>query len=246
MRYKMLASLALAFTFITTHAAAPKYRYNRRGNNKLDAIKFGVKIGPSFANNKKLMKSDPVMDYSIEISQQPHTAFHAGVFGTYKLTDKLDFQLALLYTRKGVEITQTIKPLVDYPLPKVRIANMVNLDYLQATTLINIFPGKDRQFFISLGGYVGYLNSAKAHLDIYKDETKEEPKTINLKEEDTENKLVKYDGGLVLGWGYEFEIGLIFNALADIGLKDLHKDHKGSTNIANHISIGYNFAKLLK
>ena len=243
----MLASLILAFTCITTHAAAPKYKYNRRRNNKLDAIKFGVQIGPSVtAIFRETISYPKIENYNITPSNKLIPAFHAGVFGAYKLTDKLDLHVVLLYSRKGNQIVIVGKPMVDHTLPTGRSEKKRNLGYLQATTLINIFPEKSRQFSISLGGYTSYLVLAKEHIDLYVNETKEDTETNNLKEEDIENKPANFDWGLVLGCGYEFEVGLIFNVLMDIGLKNLYKDQKGSINLAGQVSIGYNLAKLLR
>lgn len=250
MRYRIVASLILVCTFITTHAAVQKRKYNRRANNKpsiMDTLKFGIKIGPSLANiYEERLDSPPILvDHQVKVSRNMRDTFHAGLFGTYKLTNKLDLELLLLYARKGKEITQTTQPMFGYSLSTLGTKEKQNLDYLEATTVINIFPGSDRQFFISLGGYTGYLIAAKTQVDTYKDRTKGESLTINLKEEETGSKPKSLDLGLALGWGYEFEIGLIFNLRNEIGLGNIMKDREGK-NLVTHLSLGCNLGKFLK
>jgi hypothetical protein len=71
------------------------------------------------------------------------------------------------------------------------------------------------------------------------------PAHTDFSYKDTKSKLSNLDFGLVLGWGYEFEIGLILNLRNYIGLNRILKDEKG-TNLSTDYSLGYNLARILK
>jgi hypothetical protein len=205
-----------------------------KAHNTSDDIKFGVFGGPTisrFIYYGGNTKSD---------DRQFRLRFHAQAFGAYQLNEYLDAALTIGYHAKGMKVASKRKD---------RYEQRASFDYLQTNAQLNIFPGQDRQFFFVAGGYVGYLLTAKYHEDTYVNDQKEgDTRTTDIK--DTDNELNKWDLGVVLGWGYEFEMGLILKAVSEIGIrKNFDIDVEGlsvARNFAGNISLGYNFGKLLK
>lgn len=234
----ILFSLALGYVCTTTHAHALIYKKNssRRPLFNIVGIKFGAGVGGSMARLNSI-KTDS------DTTQLPRFGFHAQAFGAYQLNEYLGVKLAIGYHAKGNRLKRTIQVVDNF-----RSERKLHFDYLQTSIHLNIFPNSDRQFFFIAGGYTAYLLVAKEHKVTYENNQQQgEPEIIDLKATASENQLNKLDLGFVLGLGYEFEIGLIFQAVSELGIRKIHDiDETPGRNLAGNLSLEYNFAKLLE
>jgi hypothetical protein len=111
----------------------------------------------------------------------------------------------------------------------------------------HVFPGDDRQFFIVLGAYAGYLLGAQVHLKSYF-KRYSLPTQHHSRDIEKAKFLNHCDVGMVSGLGYQFKIGLILKLNTSIGFRNIFDTPYGITNrfISADYSLGYNFGKLFE
>ena len=152
-----------------------------------------------------------------------------GFFGEYALTEKLGMQADLLY--------------------------FTNTYYIDSID-ISMYPGSDRQFCWLIGTHLGYLIRGKFK---FSDENNLDPinntekfKNVfqeigftNLKDVEEQDKIRKFQFGIVVGFDYEFGFGLILGLTYTKDLIDIIKSEKSFYNWTLQPTLGYNFGKLL-
>jgi hypothetical protein len=238
MKNILLSSLILSCTVINMYAQGSAVSRSHTSNFKIGDFKYGIKIGPSFFwhDNQKGNK------YS-DGSMHTNTRFHGGIFGEYALTDAKALYIDILYVGKGVKANfKKDKYVLKSDSNKKLISESCNLDYLVIAPGLTGYPGDDKNFFVLLSLYVGYMLSAKSYITSqHKVEEKTYYDKFDLLEDPSD--LQKVDVGFIYGAGYEFDSGLILSLTADIGLRSIYKDTE-RINFGGNSSVGYNFAKL--
>jgi len=173
--------------------------------------------------------------------------FHMYSFYTCFLKPYLDLELTFGYHLKSLELGEAFDS----------CAENADFHYLQLTPQLHILPGDDRQFFIVLGAYGGYLMAAKAQGRSYSNRNSSPKKHHSKRHHSKRHQprdmkesplLNHWDAGIVVGFGYQFEIGLILKFNANVGLRNLFDTPDGIQNrfISNDYSLGYNFGKLFE
>ncbi|OJW72293.1 MAG: hypothetical protein BGO68_06150 [Candidatus Amoebophilus sp. 36-38] len=208
------------------YAKAPAARAKYKGSsNNMEQIKFGPQVGGLGILSDKV-----------------------GFFGEYALTEKLGMQADLLY------FTNT------YYIDSIDISNgksaLVQLDYINIPIILRMYPGSDRQFCWLIGTHLGYLIRGKFK---FSDENNLDPinntekfKNVfqeigftNLKDVEEQDKIRKFQFGIVVGFDYEFGFGLILGLTYTKDLIDIIKSEKSFYNWTLQPTLGYNFGKLL-
>lgn len=159
--------------------------------------------------------------------------FHVYSFYTCFLKPYLDLELTFGYHLKSLELGPTFR------------SNAFH--YLKLTPQLHIFPGDDRQFFIVLGAYAGYLLGAQVHLKSYF-KRYSLPTQHHSRDIEKAKFLNHCDVGMVSGLGYQFKIGLILKLNTSIGFRNIFDTPYDITNrfISTDYSLGYNFGKLFE
>lgn len=152
------------------------------------------------------------------------TAFHAGGFVQFELSDKFTVQPEILYSAVGTKI--------EVSTPTLRTAEASSnltygMDYLSIPVMAQ-YKVTDA-IHLELGPQLGILLSAKAKYDGDSDDIKDEMETV--------------DFGMNIGVGYQLENGLLFNARYGYGLSNFVKE-SGDEWYKNNVfqfSVGYKF-----
>jgi hypothetical protein len=237
--------LVLGFSYVLAHA-----KPRMKAHTIMDDIRFGIAAGiTSSAFNYYPPSREWYIDdtehgkfIKAQVIGGTRWGFHVSAWGAYQLSKYLDIALTMGYVTKGIRPKRYMDDILHYE-------KALDFNYLQTNVQLNIFPGKDRQFFFTAGGYVGYLLTAKKQTQYYMNNQKQgAPKTMNFREDtSTKDKLNNIDIGFVLGIGYEWKMGLIWDVNLSVGLREIVKGvEKMKYNHASQVNLGYNFAKLLK
>lgn len=261
-----MLSLLLGVSHAVVHA---KSRTKTR--NTSDNIKFGITLGATLSdlnyftgrNTWSISNEYSKKVIALRSTPQARRGFHVNVFGSYKPFKYLDLLVSIEYLTKGhrpiryigeMERSQTgglsrSECFDARAYETERYEEKLYFNYLQSNVQVNIFPGKDRQFFFIAGGFIGYLLTATRQTQHYVHHQKQgKPEIINFKEDTlTRDNLNNIDIGIALGLGYEFDLGLILSLNGSTGLRKIVEDNNMKwTNLGSQLSLGYNFAKLLK
>lgn len=189
------------------------------------------------AKPKERFRSDTIRQY------------HIGIFFSHLLKRQLDIQWEVLYTGKGGKQVYTdplnFKP-KDITLP---LSSIISLKYILAAIRLTICPGRIdktyvKNFFYIIGLYTAYMLNAKQHQTLEARNGQKVHITKDLLTKSNKHSLRRFDLGFTMGAGYEFDIGLITSVTISSGVITLLKNTRG-LNLDSHLSIGYNFAKML-
>lgn len=199
--------------------------YAKVSSNNIEKIKFGPQLGINILSGR------------------------AGIFGEYKFNEALGLQIDISYYRNlyildGMEVTngQTA---------------VVQSGCISMPVTLRVYPGKDRQFCWFGGFQLGYIVSGKfsfspKKLDTYsqekiKDMLKDYVKNayLDLKDINEQDRIRKFQLGMIAGFDYEFGFGLILGLSYCRELIDVIKSENSYINWNLQPSLGYNFGKLL-
>lgn len=167
---------------------------------------FGLKGGI----NIDYYKFDPmlIMDYSIT----PRIAFLGGAFALIKFNDNFGIQTEIMYSQKGVNITdsQTYYDSYGYYIGSVRVEETVEMNYIDVPVLLkvyipvgNIYPN----FFV--GPSFGFLQSANAKsktIITYSDGTSQTENGDN----DIKSQLLSFVNSIAVGVGVDIDLNGTF------------------------------------
>jgi hypothetical protein len=164
-------------------------------SSETNSVRFGIKGGVNLSN----MYTKDVQDKNILIG------YSGGLFFKMPLTSNFSFQPELLYTKKGSELDYNsfVSGKASFSLNYIElpILAVINL-----TENINIHGG----VYVSVLSNVTIKNKSNINL-------------FNFESELTKSDFEKYDYGLVIGAGFDFDkigIGLRY----DYGMKPVGKD----------------------
>ena len=233
-----------ALSFLLTTATYGKGFYGKGFD--AERLKFGPKIG---MNNAKISNHFEVYD-NFSQNRKTYVGFHIGAFGEYKINEKIGLQLGLQYSKQG----QSYKKEFERNCYKAKNIQLV-MNYVELPILLRIYPKPTRQFGISIGPKIGFLNS----IDFKGQQTEiSTGDVLYIKDFDyaTQKNYNDKDVSLVLGVDYELPFGLIVAANYSIGLEEIRKDDiidknytkdkKENKHQVFQMSLAYNLAKLMK
>ena len=175
--------------------------------------------------------------------------YHAGFFIGRNLHDFIDVYWEFLYAQKGAKEQRLAfwKPESDEIASL--ISSTIKLHYLVASIIIAYFPGRINTNHIKnlcyiFGLYAAYLINVR-HTKTFKSREGEEVRTkTDLSKEFPHLNFNKLDLGCILGFGYEFDMGLAASVMGNIGLIKILQGTRGK-NIDVNLSISYNLAKII-
>lgn len=163
---------------------------------------------------------------------QMKTGFHAGGYLVIPLGRKFVFEPALLYSQKGMKLTQTLS---ENTFLNVRAEITTQSHYLDLPLIAKYYVVEG--FHVFAGPQLSYLidNEMKAEAGIF---------GLSLEEKfDINRGFRKFDVGLTGGLGYQFENGVNLGVSYDHGLTSLDEG-SGDLDIFNRaikFSVGYTF-----
>ena len=169
----------------------------------------GIKGGASFSN----FYSEEIDDQNMRIG------FQGGLFFKAALTDFLAIQPELLYTQKGSKIQYD-----NFLTGEAEFSNQLNYLELPVMGVLNI----TENFNLQAGPYFAYLINANVKNEAENDD-------FNFVEDLNEEDFERFDYGIGLGAGFEFET-LRFGVRYNYGLEQVGKEQEFSINGSEVIS----------
>lgn len=223
----LISSLLLALGN-AAYAKVPNYKAaaGRSSSNNMQEIKFGPQIGISLAKK-------------------------GGLFGEYKLNEALGVQGGFVYFSNIYFLDDAEVANGGYIFTKIASINM--------PVLLRAYPGNDRQFCWFGGFQLGYITSGKFNFisstSLPNEEKVEQIKNaedllknmnIDLKDINEQDKVRRFQMGIVAGFDYEFDFGLVTGLTYTKELIDVIKSKDSLLNWSLQLALGYNLGKFLK
>lgn len=184
---------------------------------------FGIKAGLNLSN---MLSEDDEFVYSDYYDNK--AGFHLGVTAEFPVSEMFSFETGLLFTQKGLKITNIWGMKVDVSL---------NLNYLEVPLLGKVtYDLGGASIYGQLGPYVGFGLSGK-----WKSEDEEED--VEWGSDEMKDDFKRLDFGLNIGAGAQIS-NITIGATYGLGLANISPDdYRGYRE--NHrviaISIGYKF-----
>ncbi len=214
-----LSTLFVAILFITTsNLQAQTYKWE-----------FGVEAGAGIRS----LRTNPT-----DSAFKTDIGFTGGIAGQYNMSPMLSLRLGAAYERKGAKFETT-----GGTTTTTAITGKVNVDYISIPLLLRVTFGKGKEvnFFVNAGPFVGILLANKIKVDAFGTN----PET----EIDNKDSTKKVDFGITGGLGVSFlvgkNMGFTVEARDNFGLTDIN-DRKTTiieeikTNSAN-LLLGFNW-----
>jgi hypothetical protein len=237
--------IILLLSFARVPADAQPLRRKRERFDKTVQVgdwRYGIQLGPSLYQYKP-KNAHRYTDADAKFRPR----FIGGIFSDYMFAESYALHLQVSYVGKGT----TIEFKEDYffrdtgnKLKNVR----VDLDYLVAFIGVGGCLGKDKNGFLAVGLYLGYLLATQNQMS---SETSSGETKVDLLNETqmADNlgmgSLRKMDVGIMTVGGYEFDMGLILKLAIDLGGRSIYESTE-AVNLGANCSVGYNFAKLFR
>lgn len=183
--------------------------------SNLSAQQFGFKAGLDLTDLSLSSQDTSLPSFDMG------TAYSAGIFGVFELSDVLQLKPELLYAHRsssssfnvfGITAKTTFK--MDY------IEVPINLGYLISD-----------EFSINAGPYVGLLLKSTMIVEVLG----------QTQEEDMKEELNSLDYGLNLGASYNLNENIVINAGYTLGLANLVKDSSDDTLKASGIRLSFGY-----
>ena len=178
------------------------------------AQQFGIKAGLDLTN-LSVSSEDTSLTFDMG------TAYSAGIFGIFELSDVLQLRPELLYAHRNASTSLDFLGLT--------IKSIWKMDYIELP--INLSYMASEQFSVNAGPYVGLLLSAKATIE-----------GLGTSEEtDIKESTSSMDYGVNLGVSYHINENIMINAGYTLGLANLIDDDTDDTlkSSAIRLSFGY-------
>lgn len=175
--------------------------FSANAQNKGD-FELGLGVGLNVSNVSTIDNQDNASSL---------ISFNAGVSGEYYFSDRWGVKAKLIYDRKGwsdgfITDENMIEFTTDF-----------KLDYVTLPVMANWHFGKNRNWYLNFGPYVGFL-------------VKAEDSELGI---DFKDGFKSNDFGLAYGIGYKFEINesikLYVEYDGQAGLTDIFEENEGST-----------------
>ncbi|GGX03281.1 porin family protein [Aquimarina muelleri] len=178
-------------------------------------VRFGVKTGVNLAN----ISGDNTEGF------EGRTSFHLGSVVEIPITDKFAFQPEVSYSSQGDKFKNNLLGL--------SAKTTMKLDYINIPLIAKYYVIQG--FTLQAGPQIGFLISAKS---------KVEAMDVN-KETDIDDNFKSIDFGVILGLGYQLDMGAFFDARYNIGLSNINDaasfDDVKQKNSMAQFSVGYKF-----
>lgn len=151
--------------------------------------------------------------------------FNVGASADYYFSNRWSIKVKAIYDRKGWDKDFTTD------VNGITVPTDINLNYLTIPVMANWHFGKERNWYLNFGPYVGFLMSAKE----------------TALDEDIKYLFNTTDAGLALGIGVKIPLNdklkLYFEYDGQVGLSEIFKDNDGSriTGSRDAFNIGLNF-----
>lgn len=178
-------------------------------------FKYGIKGGLVIANQKWSASG-------ISITPDGRNGAAVGAFFKFQLADNFALQPELLYVMKGTNL--------DAEMFDGEFGQKVSLkhDYLSVPVIAKLYSGG---FNVQAGPSFDFLVSSKV--------------TANGMEEDVKDSFKGFDLGLAIGLGYDFPMGLMFEARYVLGVTDMNNEPEMEgikmTNNCFMFTLGFTF-----
>jgi hypothetical protein len=190
------------------------------------------------------------IDHTGEIKFGPQIggALGYGVFGEYALNNNLGVQVSLGYLMNlyGLESVQ-----IDSQMGKNALAS---IGYLNLPVVLRAYPREERQFCWLIGFRIGYILNAKlafknkdiGEILVSSILDGSEVTFTDLKDLAEQDKVSKFQFGLVGGFDYEFKMGLTLGFAISKDFVKMLEAKDSAMNWTSRISLGYNFGRFLE
>ncbi len=143
MKKCLLFSLILGYACTVAHAHTLTPKGPSKAAFAVEDIKFGANLGLALC------------------LPAPKPGLHASLFGNLKLTNRLDVATTIAYQR--IIVVDSYAP----PRSSELQERKEKVEYLQTNISLSCFPGQDRQFFFSIGPYIGYILGLVQEINVY-------------------------------------------------------------------------------
>jgi hypothetical protein len=177
---------------------------------------FGSSAQAQFSYGAKLGMGFPGFRDEVIASQRITLAL--GVVGSVKFFDGLQLMTGIDYQRKGCKFTNTAWDSKGVVIADSSYLVKTNLDYVNIPLYLRFNIGSSSKFYITAGGYYGYL----VHANFTGLRLGEMVKRVPIRD-----GLYLHDFGVIAGGGIETPIrqglGVVLDLKYQLGLKDINK-----------------------
>lgn len=183
----------------------------------------------------------------IKFGPQIGGALGLGVFGEYAISDTLGVQVSLGYLTNGYSLESIQAG------PYIGKNAAVVLGYINLPIILRAYPGEERQFCWLGGLRIGYVANAnfilgnKSYFEIILDELigESEGTQVDIKDIAEQDKISRFQVGVVAGFDYEFKMGLTLGFAIGKDFIKVLQAKDSSFNWTSGLSLGYNFGRFL-
>ena len=149
---------------------------------------IGIKSGPVISDIVFLVEGQtPYLGYEINslTHRLPYLTYQFGIFKTFKLNKRFDFQPELLFTKKGLNYSMNF--IYD------DITYIIKMYYLEVPLLMKYNIGKKNQFALLVGPYGSYMINTERMRKIEGELVKDKMSNVR-----------KFDFGIAASLSYDF------------------------------------------
>jgi hypothetical protein len=234
---KILLLVVLFSCTLYTHAKSSSRALSdqKEDNTYMEAWRYGIQLGPSF----HAYEHEEKYKY-LDATTTSNTRFHGGFFCEYRLAEEygLYLNMNLLYIQKGTKIHYK-EIYVDPNTGQKLIKDEIHLDYLESSVGLSRYFWGD--LFVLVDLYISYMLSTKMYQTLEKG-WKEVVQQVDKK--NMRDDIHTMDMGIIIGLGYEFDMGLRVCLAPEFGFVRVYKN-VSALNFGSNLSIGWNLAKWL-
>ncbi len=191
---------------------------------------FGLKVG--------LNISDLAVDGEKRTIDN-RRGLHLGLVAEIPLSKKFAFQSELLYSSQGGRFEFSSNLNNDVYNVWIQSERVNKYDYLNIPLMLKHYIVKGLN--VEFGPQIGFLLSAKS---IDKSKFASDRQTTNAFDDRDIKNAKSIDFGLNFGTGYQWDMGLFFQARYNLGLSDVYDGRLGDAKAKNRVvslSMGYRF-----